>query len=150
MAAGPALAQQLSLAGVNFNGKPVAVLGDVVAATKAGELAAIQAVRQAGRDIGEVLTTCVSVLNPSVIAIGGSLALAGEHLLAGVREVVYSRSMPLATEHLTIAQSRAGLDAGIIGASVMAIDYALSVGSIDSMAAALDAKAAKTAKITSP
>ncbi len=146
MAAGPALAHQLSLAGVEFDGKQIAVLGDVVAATKAGELAAIQAVRQAGRDIGEVLTTCVSVLNPSVIAIGGSLALAGEHLLAGVREVVYSRSMPLATEHLTISQSRAGLDAGIIGASVMAIDYALSVESIDSMAAALDARAPSVGK----
>jgi predicted NBD/HSP70 family sugar kinase len=138
MAAGPALAQGLALAGIEFNGNRISVLSDVVAATKAGELAAIQAVRQAGRDIGEVLTTCVSVLNPSVISIGGSLAFAGEHLLAGVREVVYSRSMPLATEHLTIAQSRAGLDAGIIGASVMAIDYALSTASIDAMAAALE------------
>ena len=138
MAAGPALAQRLSLAGIEFNGNRITVLSDVVAATKAGELTAIQAVRQAGRDIGEVLTTCVSVLNPSVISIGGSLAFAGEHLLAGVREVVYSRSMPLATEHLTIAQSRAGLDAGIIGASVMAIDYALSTASIDAMAAALE------------
>ncbi|WP_120337454.1 ROK family transcriptional regulator [Cryobacterium soli] len=138
MAAGPALAQRLALAGVEYNGKSIAVLSDVVAATKAGELAAIQAVRQAGRDIGEVLTTCVSVLNPSVISIGGSLAFAGEHLLTGVREVVYSRSMPLATEHLTVAQSRAGADAGIIGASVMAIDYALSSASIDAMAAALE------------
>ena len=137
MAAGPALAQKLSEAGAQFKGKPIAVLADVIDATKAGELAAIQAVRQAGRDIGEVLTTCVSVLNPSVIAIGGSLALAGEHLLAGVREVVYSRSMPLATEHLTIAQSRAGVDAGIIGASVIAIDYALSIESIDFMVNAL-------------
>ena len=133
MAAGPALAQKLAEAGAQFKDKPIAVLADVIDATKAGELAAIQAVRQAGRDIGEVLTTCVSVLNPSVIAIGGSLALAGEHLLAGVREVVYSRSMPLATEHLTIAQSRAGVDAGIIGASVIAIDYALSIESIDLM-----------------
>jgi glucokinase len=121
-----------------FNGKLIDSLGDVVAATRAGDLAAIQAVRQAGRDIGEVLTTCVSVLNPSVIAIGGSLALAGEHLLAGVREVVYSRSMPLATENLTIAQSRAGNDAGIIGASVMAIDFALSMESVDAMVTGLD------------
>jgi glucokinase len=121
-----------------FNGKLIDSLGDVVAATRAGDLAAIQAVRQAGRDIGEVLTTCVSVLNPSVIAIGGSLALAGEHLLAGVREVVYSRSMPLATENLTIAQSRAGNDAGIIGASVLALDFALSMESIDAMVAGLD------------
>lgn len=133
MAAGPALAETLTKVGLQFNGKAITTVSDVVAAAKAGELAAIQAVRQAGRDIGEVLTTCVSLLNPTLIAIGGSLAFAGEHLLAGVREVVYSRSMPLATEHLTIVQSRAGSDAGIIGASVMAIDYALSVESIDEM-----------------
>ena len=58
--------------------------------------------RQAGRDIGEVLATCVSLLNPSVIAIGGSLAQAGESLIAGVREVVYGRSLPLATGELQI------------------------------------------------
>jgi glucokinase len=138
LAAGPALAQQLAHAGATFNGAPIVDLGDVVAATKAGDLVAIQAVRQAGRDIGEVLTTCVSVLNPSVIVIGGSLALAGEHLIAGVREIVYSRSMPLATEHLTISQSRAGFDAGIIGASVMAIDFALSIESVDAMVLELE------------
>jgi glucokinase len=138
LAAGPALAQQLARAGATFNGAPIVDLGDVVAATKAGDLVAIQAVRQAGRDIGEVLTTCVSVLNPSVIVIGGSLALAGEHLIAGVREIVYSRSMPLATEHLTISQSRAGFDAGIIGASVMAIDFALSIESVDAMVLELE------------
>ncbi len=71
--------------------------------------------RQAGRDIGEVLTTCVSLINPSVIVIGGSLAQAGEHLIAGVREVVYTRSMPLATEHLQITQSKAGPDAAVLG-----------------------------------
>lgn len=137
VAAGPAIALRLAQAGETFGGRTISDLADVIEATKAGDLVAIQALRQAGRDIGEVLTTCVSVLNPSVIVIGGSLALAGEHLIAGVREVVYSRSMPLATEHLTIAQSRAGFDAGIIGAGVMAVDHALSIESIDQMVAEL-------------
>ena len=50
-----------------------------------------------------MLATCVNMLNPSVIVIGGRLAEAGEHLLAGVREVVYHRSPPLATQHLRIS-----------------------------------------------
>ena len=57
----------------------------------AGNLQAIQALRQAGRDLGDVLATGVNLLNPSVIVIGGSLGQAGEHLMAGVREVVYRR-----------------------------------------------------------
>jgi predicted NBD/HSP70 family sugar kinase len=129
MASGPAIATAL-----RATGGDVHTGGDVVELVKRGNIEAIQAVRQAGRDIGEVLTACVSLMNPSVIAIGGSMAQAGEHLIAGVREVVYTRSMPLATEHLTIVQSSAGANAAVIGASMLAIHHALSPGSIDAMA----------------
>ncbi|MDQ0851697.1 putative NBD/HSP70 family sugar kinase [Arthrobacter sp. B3I9] len=100
--------------------------GDVVALVQQGNLLAGQVVRQAGRDIGEVLNMCVSILNPSLIVIGGSMAEASEQLIAGMREVVYSRSTPLATQHLSIVQARTGADAGVIGAGIMAIDYVLA------------------------
>ena len=129
MASVPAIAAALRASGVDVeNGQ------QVVALVKRGNIEAIQAIRQAGRDIGEVLTACVSLVNPSVIAIGGSMAQAGEHLIAGVREVVYTRSMPLATEHLTIVQSSAGSNAAVIGASMLAIHHALSPENIDAMA----------------
>jgi predicted NBD/HSP70 family sugar kinase len=99
---------------------------EVVALAKSGDVAAIQAIRQAGRDIGEVLTACVSLMNPSTIVIGGTMAQTAEHLVAGVREVVYARSIPLSTEHLTIAPSRAAANAAILGAAQLAIDAALS------------------------
>lgn len=99
------------------------------------EAAASQAVRQAGRDIGGVLASCVSVLNPSVIVIGGVVADAGEHLIAGIREAVYRRSLPLATQHLCIVTSRAREGAGVLGASAMAVDHALSPAVIDALTA---------------
>lgn len=120
---------------VTDQGLPIRNTSDLIDATKRAKVEAIQAVRQAGRDIGEVLSTCVSLLNPQTIVIGGTLALAGEHLIAGVREVVYSRSMPLASENLSIVQSKAGKEAGIIGASVMAIEHALDSETVDSMVA---------------
>jgi predicted NBD/HSP70 family sugar kinase len=121
LASGPALARALRDEGAEaYTGR------DVVDLVKRGNIDAIQAVRQAGRDIGEVLTACVSLMNPSVIALGGSMASVGEHLIAGVREVVYTRSTPLATKHLSIVQSVAGEKAGIIGASMLAVEYALS------------------------
>ena len=119
-------------------GLPVRNTSDLIDAAKRAKVEAIQAVRQAGRDIGEVLSTCVSLLNPQTIVIGGSLASAGEHLIAGVREVVYRRSMPLASENLSIVQSKAGKEAGIIGASVMAIDYVLNAETIEGMVEALN------------
>jgi predicted NBD/HSP70 family sugar kinase len=125
VASGPAIAHSLSSAGLKASTGQ-----DVVQLVKQGNIDAIQAIRQAGRDIGEVLTVYVNVLNPSVIVIGGSMSRAGEHLIAGVREIVYSRSMPLATEHLRIVQSRAGQDAAVIGASILAIDHVLSADNV--------------------
>ena len=93
--------------------------------------------RQAGRDIGEVLATCVSMLNPSVIVIGGSLAQAGEILLAGVREAVYGRSLPLATDHLRIVAATTGVQAGVIGAATMVIQHALTADRVDLAIASL-------------
>jgi glucokinase len=128
LASGPAIARALRETGLTPESSQ-----DVVELVKRGNIDAIQAVRQAGRDIGEVLTTCVSLINPSAIVIGGSLAQAGEHLIAGVREVVYTRSMPLATENLQITQSKAGPDAAILGASMLAIHHALSPESVQAM-----------------
>ena len=133
LASGPAIAAALRRTGLAADtGR------DVVDLVRHGNLEAIRAVRQAGRDIGEVLTACVSLINPSVIAIGGSMALAGEHLLAGVREVVYSRSMPLATEHLSVVQSRTAERAGVLGASILAIHHVLLPGSIESLASRVE------------
>ena len=104
---------------------------DVVAMVRSGDIAASQAVRQAGREIGAVLATSVSLLNPSMIVIGGILADAGEHIVAGIREVVYQRSLPLATQHLRIVTARTGTQAGVLGASAMAVDQALSSDAVD-------------------
>jgi glucokinase len=130
MASGPAIARQL-----REEGADVDTMTDVIDLLRLGDLRAIRAVRQAGRDIGEVLTMCVSLVNPSVIVLGGSVTRAGEHLLAGVREVVYQTSTPLATEHLSIVQSRTAEDAAVIGACILALQYALSPQAIERMTA---------------
>ncbi|HEY4270348.1 MAG TPA: ROK family transcriptional regulator [Galbitalea sp.] len=120
LASGPGIARALSAAGV-----PASSGRDVVELAAAGDARATEAIRQAGRELGEVLATTVNILNPSVIVIGGSIARAGEHLIAGVREVVYGQSTPLATRHLTITESRAGETGGVIGAAAMLIHHLL-------------------------
>ncbi len=128
VAAGPAIAAALKARGV------AAETGaDVVALVRAGDVDASREVREAGRHIGDVLAACVSMLNPSVIVIGGQVAEAGEHLIAGIREVVYRRSLPLATQHLRIVASRTGARAGVLGASAMAADHVLSAAAVESL-----------------
>ncbi|UVS82019.1 ROK family transcriptional regulator [Actinokineospora sp. UTMC 2448] len=121
VASGPAVAARLSEAGIEAT-----TSADVVALVQSGNPVAGQAVRQAGRDIGEVLAGCVSLFNPSLIVIGGSLSNAGEMLLAGVREAIYRRSLPLATEHLRIVPSQTADNAAMLGAAAMVVQHALS------------------------
>ena len=73
---------------------------DVVALVAAQELPVIRLVREAGSFLGEVLASLVNALNPSVIVIGGALAEAHQQLFAGLRETIYQRSTPLATQRL--------------------------------------------------
>ncbi|MEJ5944269.1 ROK family transcriptional regulator [Pseudokineococcus basanitobsidens] len=108
-------------------------VGDVVALLRGGDARARSAVRAAGRDLGQVLATCVNLLNPSVIVVGGSLSAAGEPLLAGVREVVYGRSLPLATAHLRIVPSQMRGRAGVAGAGAMVAEDALSPEGVEAI-----------------
>lgn len=126
VAGGAAIAEQLRALG-----EDTAESRDVVALVRTGNPAAIQMIRQAGRDIGDVLASLVNFFNPGEIVIGGDLSDAGEHLLAGVRELVYSRSLPLATQRLTIRVRQLGDRAGVIGASVMVIEHVLSPNAVD-------------------
>jgi len=129
IAGAPAIAAQLS-----ENGCEAITGNDVVSLVRSGDLAAIKAVRQAGRDIGEMLNMCVSLINPALIVVGGSLAQSGEHLIAGIRETVYARSTPLATQNLNITQSETGPEAGVVGASILAIEYALAAHRVNDLA----------------
>ncbi|MFV0320115.1 MAG: ROK family protein [Microbacterium sp.] len=126
IASGTAIAAELRAQGIDAKDS-----GDVVTLVREGNAAAIAATRQAGREVGEVLATVVNMLNPSIIVIGGSVARAGEHLLAGVREVVYRRSIPLATQHLGIVQSQGGETAGARGAAIMVTQRVLAPASVE-------------------
>lgn len=132
LAAAPALAEALRAKGVQARTGQ-----DVVDLVRGGDATAIAVVRDAGRDIGEVVATMVNLVNPSVVVIGGLLAGAGEHLLAGIREVVYLRSLPLATAQLRIEASRAGAEAGVLGAVALAVDHVLSPTAVEAASLAL-------------
>ena len=57
--------------------------------------------------------------------------LTSEKVLAGVREVVYGRSLPLATGVLQIVPATTGVQAGVIGAATMVIQHALTADRVD-------------------
>jgi predicted NBD/HSP70 family sugar kinase len=119
-AGGAALASALGLTGSR----------EVVQAVREGDKDASRAVREAGRLIGQVLSSTVNLLNPSLIIMGGDIAAAEQQLLAGIREVVYRRSTALSTTDLQITTTNLGDRAGVTGAAAMVIGHLLAPASI--------------------
>jgi glucokinase-like ROK family protein len=95
---------------------------DVTRAAEHGDGFAAELLQAAGRHVGMMLATVVNFFNPSLILIGGGVAGAGDKFLAAIREVVYARSLPLATRDLVVRRTSLGERGGVIGAGVMVAD----------------------------
>lgn len=93
---------------------------------KGGNPIAINEVRRAAMEIGEIAVTLVHTFNPASLILSGPLVAASDDLLAGVRAVVYRRALPLATRALHIGASALGEQAGIQGAIRLATENAFT------------------------
>jgi predicted NBD/HSP70 family sugar kinase len=124
IASGGAVARELTAIGRDArSGRDVRRLlagGDVEAATLTHE---------AGRRIGEVMATVVSMVNPGVLVLSGDLASA--QLIGGLRETLYPRSLPRATRNLSIVLSELGDDAGVIGIALLVAESLYSVDAVN-------------------
>ena len=120
-ASGWALVRDLAAAGI-----PVDSVSEVVELVLRGEREAVRLIRNAGRVVGEAVATMVSVLNPAMIVLSGQLAACDEILLAGIRERIYQRALPLATRKLQMRRSDLGESAGVTGLALITADRLLS------------------------
>ncbi|WP_217554117.1 ROK family transcriptional regulator [Streptomyces sp. GbtcB6] len=116
VASGGAVARRLAEAGV-----PAASGSDVRDLLASGHPEAAALAREAGRLVGDVLATVVTLLNPGVLMIAGDLA--GTPFLTGVRELLYQRALPRSTAHLDVVTSRLGERAGLIGAGALVVEH---------------------------
>ncbi|WP_316773333.1 ROK family transcriptional regulator [Streptomyces sasae] len=116
VASGGAVARKLAESGV-----PAASGSDVRDLLASGHPEAAAVAREAGRMVGDVLATVVTLLNPGVLMIAGDLA--GTPFLTGVRELLYQRALPRSTAHLDVVTSRLGERAGLIGAGALVVEH---------------------------
>ncbi|MEV7975711.1 ROK family protein [Streptomyces sp. NPDC086519] len=116
VASGGAVARRLAAAGV-----PAASGSDVRDLLASGHPEAAALAREAGRMVGDVLATVVTLLNPGVLMIAGDLA--GTPFLTGVRELLYQRALPRSTAHLDVVTSKLGERAGLIGAGALVVEH---------------------------
>lgn len=130
VASGRAVAARLTAAGV-----PAASGSDVRELLAAGHPEAVGLAREAGRQVGDVLATVVTLLNPGVLMIAGDLA--GTPFLTGVRELLYQRALPRSTAHLKIVTSLLGERAGLVGAGALVVEQVYAPERVEARLAAL-------------
>lgn len=124
-AGGWALARDLTA-----RGTPASSVTDIEAAVRAGNRTALELVRRAGRTLGWAVADVVNMVNPRLIVFGGQLGVLDDILLAKAREVIYQRSLPLATKNLRI-ESSAIPNPGVIGLARLVADRVYSPAEVD-------------------
>ncbi|GAA3063914.1 ROK family protein [Streptomyces glomeratus] len=130
VASGGAVARRLAEAGV-----PAASGSDVRDLLTAGHPGAAALARDAGRRVGDVLATVVTLMNPGVLMIAGDLA--GTPFLTGVRELLYQRALPRSTARLDVVTSRLGERAGLVGAGALVVEHLYAADRVEERLLAL-------------
>jgi predicted NBD/HSP70 family sugar kinase len=114
-------------------GHDVTTVDDAVTLIRTGDLTAVRLARRAGRIVGHAIADSVSLFNPRVVVIGGQLARIEEQLFAGIREMVYRRSLPLATRNLQIVATKLDTRSGLVGLALLLADGIFAPGRVETL-----------------
>jgi glucokinase len=93
---------------------------DAVAAADDGDPDAIEILARLGRRLGIGIANVINTFDPDVVAIGGGVSAAGELLLGPAREAARAFVLPGVGTQTEIRIARAGPDAGVRGAALLA------------------------------
>jgi glucokinase len=120
-ASGPAVARQARLGQSGRPGRPAVTAEDVVAAARAGDPAAIQALAGAGEAVGRAVARLVPVLNPDLVLLGGGLTAGATGLILIPARRALADATPLSTVVAAppIQLATCGADAGALGAAYL-------------------------------
>lgn len=89
----------------------------VLAAARAGDGVCISVIRDTVKSVGIAVANLVTVLDPEIVVLGGTLATAGDLMLDPIRAECLRRLRPAQAERLRIVTSTLGADAVAIGAA---------------------------------
>jgi predicted NBD/HSP70 family sugar kinase len=87
----------------------------VLAAARAGDPAAVLALREVGRHLGIGIASLVNALNPDLVVLGGRLSAAGEFLLPVATAELQRRALRWSAEATQVVLAKHGADACVMG-----------------------------------
>ncbi len=87
----------------------------VVEAANAGDVVALNSLKQVGYDLGVGLASLVNALNPDLVVLGGILSLAGDYLLPPIYDELQRRVILWNESKTQVVLARHGVDACVMG-----------------------------------
>lgn len=99
--------------------KPL-LLSEIMDAVAREDVLCIDVIEQIGLKLGEKISGLINVFNPDLVVVGGELAMTGDYLLNPMRVTVNKHSIHLVSQDTRICQSALGMNAGFIGACLVA------------------------------
>jgi glucokinase len=112
-ASGPALVARYNAR----SGRRTARAEEVMEAAEAGDMAASDVVRSAGKALGNSVGLLINILDPEAIVVGGGLGLAGSLYWSSFKDSTRRHIWSEEVRDLPILRATLGTDAGLIGAA---------------------------------
>ncbi|MEV7833724.1 ROK family transcriptional regulator [Streptomyces subrutilus] len=100
---------------------PELTMEQVVELARGGDPGCRRVITDVGRHIGSGVASLCNLLNPSRVVLGGSLADAGELVLAPIRESVGRYAIPSAARQLSVLTGSLGGRAEVLGALALVL-----------------------------
>lgn len=104
---------------------------DIVARMQAGDPQVTRLVLDAGRRMGAMLATAMSVLNPDLVVVGGSVAQDNPELLDVLRPAALTRVQPVTAISARIVTSSIKNEAGLVGAAHLVLELVTEPAAVD-------------------
>ena len=125
-AGGWALARDLTAAG-----HPTGSVNEFLDHVRRGNRVARRLLQRAAAIIGTAVSDIVNMVNPRIVVFGGQLAELDDILLATARNVIYGRSLPLATRNLRVVAATLP-NPGVHGLAQLLADQVNTTTAVDS------------------
>lgn len=125
IASGQAVIRQLRPTGVR-------TAEDVVRRVRAGNLEAIRVTAAAGRLVGTVLATVVTIVNPRYLRVGGAIGVLPP-FLGGLRDAVLANAQTSALDGVSVDACQLGVNTTLTGLAGLVADETLAPAAVDAL-----------------
>lgn len=104
---------------VTETGNPL-TLDEIITAVEKEDLLCIEIVEEIGQKLGRQIAGLISIFNPELVIIGGTLSLTGDYIIQPIKTAVRKYSLNLVNKDAVIIPSKLKSKAGVVGACMLA------------------------------